>query len=259
MFGQIRDGLTRLIRPGDGLVPDFDLGDQPYIFQSDHGVDYSYIPLSKGDVSVTFLTPAGTTIALLVLAEPPVGERYRLFWVIVDGELLSGMDFRRAQDVPAPLRDVISRAVMDLNAEHEARRQRRAEVIERAGATAPSVTEEPTPLDRLRSDFDLGPEDFDFVSARGWEYQYYAGDDETPAAICFTAPSNAVVFLALQPQTGGSRREIRIWARIDDVEVSETPLLTVTQFPGPIQWLIRSAIADLNEASKSRARTGEER
>jgi hypothetical protein len=259
MFGQIRDGLTRLIRPGDGLVPDFDLGDQPYIFQSDHGVDYSYIPLDKGNVSVTFLTPAGTTIALLVLAEPPVLEKYRRFFVIVGSETLGGTGFRYAQDVPTPLRDVIRRAVIDLNAEHESRCRRRAEVIERAGATAPSVTEEPTPLDRLRSDFDLGPEDFDFVSARGWEYQYCAGDDETPAGICFTAPSNAVVFMAFQPQTGGSRREIRIWARIDDVEVSETPLLTVTQFPGPIQWLIRSAIADLNEASRSRVRTGEER
>ena len=42
-------------------------------------------------------------------------------------------------------------------------------------------------------------------------------------------------------------------AFIDDVRVSEAPLLTVRQFPEPIQWLMRDAIADLNLESEARA------
>ena len=45
----------------------------------------------------------------------------------------------------------------------------------------------------------------------------------------------------------------RIVAFIDDVEVNEAPLLTVRQFPEPIQWLMGDAIADLNSESQVRA------
>jgi hypothetical protein len=107
--------------------------------------------------------------------------------------------------------------------------------------------------DRLRSDFDLGPEDDDFTSARDWECEFFAATSKGLAAVRFSAPSGSDVFLVFEPQTAGGRREVRITALIDDVKVSEAPLLTDRQFPEPIQWLMRDAIADLNSESQVRA------
>ena len=252
MFRQFRDRVGDA-RGGDSLLPDFDLGASYYRFQSDRGTDYTLVPSKDGYASVLFEAPSGVEIGLLT---SPDGTPHAAGWrfsVTVDGELLEGLGFHRTGEVPRPLRQLIGDAIADLNAESQARRQRHRAVIERAGQATPAVASEPTPLDRLRSDFDLGPEDDDFTSARGWDYEYIAATSKDFAAVRFTAPSSSDIFLVFEPQTAGGRREVRVTALVDDVEVSEAPLLTVRQFPEPIQWLMHNAIADLNWESEARA------
>lgn len=252
MFRQFRDRLDSLY-DDQSLRPDFDLGPTSYVFQSERGTDYTYyVPSDDGQPTVGFASPSGAAIWLLATWEAvPHASRWQ-FFVTVDGESL-GRDFLRAGDVPKPLRQLMSNAISDLNAESRARRQRHNEVIERAGHTASAVASEPTPAHRLRSDFDLGSADLAFTSARGWEYEYTAPTSKASAGAGFMTPSGSDVFLVFEPDTAGGRREVRIVAFIDDVEVNEAPLLTVRQFPEPIQWLMRDAIADLNLESEARA------
>lgn len=251
MFRQFRDRLGSLY-DDQSLRPDFDLGPTSYVFQSERGTDYTYVPSDDGQPTVGFASPSGAAIWLLATWEGvPHASRWQ-FFVTVDGEPL-GRDVLRAADVPKPLRQLMSNAISDLNAESRARRQRHGEVIERAAQTASAMASEPTPADRLRSDFDLGSADMAFTSARGWEYEYMAPTSKASAGAEFMAPSGSDVFLVFEPGTADGRREVRIVAFIDDVEVNEAPLLTVRQFPESIQWLMGDAIADLNLESEARA------
>ena len=250
MFRQFRDRFDSA-HDDQSLQVDFDLGATYYVFQSDRGTDYTFVSSKGGEPTVRFEAPSGVEIWLLASPEGVVHASRWRFFITVDGVPL-GRGFLRAGEVPKPLRQLISNAIFDLNAESRARRQRLREVIERAAQTASADTSEPTPSDRLRHDFDLGSEDVDFTSARGWVYEFFAETRKTLAAVRFGAPSGSDVFLVFEPQTTGGHRDVRITASIDDVEVSEAPLLTVRQFPEPIQWLMSDAIADLNSESEAR-------
>jgi len=252
MFRQFRERLGDAY-DRQSLRPDFDLGATYYVFQSDRGTDYTYVPSKDGRPTVRFEAPSGAEMWLLVSPDGmPHASRWR-FFVTVGGEPLGERGFHLAREIPRQLRQLIGDAIADLNAESQSRIQRQRVVVEKAAQTAPVATSESTPLDRLRGDFDLGREDDEFTSARGWEYEYTAATSKELAAVRFSAPSGSDVFLVFEPQTAGGRREVRITALIDDVEVSEAPLLTVRQFPEPIQWLMRDAIADLNWESEARA------
>lgn len=249
MFRQFRDRLGSMF-DDQSLRSDFDLGPTSYVFQSERGTDYTYVPSDDGQPTVGFVSPSGAEIWLLATWEGvPHASRWQFFATVDGGSL--GRDFLRAGDVPKPLRQLISDAISDLNAESQARRQRHRDVIQRAAQTSSAIASEPTPPDRLRSDFDLGSEDRDFTSARGWVYEFFTEAPKTLAAVRFAAPSGSEVFLAFEPQTTGGHREVRVVALIDDIEISEDPLLTVGQFPEPIQWLMRDAIADLNSESEA--------
>jgi hypothetical protein len=259
VFRRIRDHLGTADGRDERLAPDFDLGVTGYVFQSEGGTDYTYShDRQHGEVFVQFAAPDGGRLDLLFEPRGSGRERSWFFSIWVDDQMLGDRSFLRASEVAGPLRQLLRAAILALNTESDARRQRQQAAIERAGGAAPLAARLPTPLDRLRGDFDLGDEDYDFVTARGWEYSYLARSRKAYAATAFTAPSGADVMLLFIPETAGSRREVRLLAVVDEVDVNDDPFLTVRQFPEPIQWLIRNAIADLNAESEARAvRRGE--
>lgn len=231
---------------GDRLLLDFDLGTSDYEFRSASGTDYTYYARDRDGWSSAEFVAAGGAEVLIVISPD------RRLYPVVDGDDVGETGYARAGEIEEPLGRLIAAAVADLNAESSARRDHRRAVLEAAGSRVPTSAPLPTPGDRLRSDFDLGPENFEFTSARGWAYEYVAEDDDGPPCVILIAPSGSRVFMVFVVRQAGWRREVRVAATVDGVDVADSPLLTVDQFPEPVQWLFRDAFADLNEESVRR-------
>ena len=242
-------------RPGslpDSVLPNFGLGTTDYTFQSASGVDYDYsVHSDKNGTSyfVSFTAPGGPELEIHILDGPGGPARWSLF-VWLNDVLVTPGGMVRAAELQPPLRQVVVSALQEINAESEARRFHAYAGIAQ-GRRQPFA--EATPLDRLRADFDLGPDNYEFDSDRRWHYLYEAGTADTLASVTFDAPSGSEIVFVFKPTDAGSRRDVRLKVFLDDVNATERrSLLTVAQFPEPIQWLIGAAIADLNAESERR-------
>jgi hypothetical protein len=242
-------------RPGslpDFVLPNFGLGPTGYTFQSVSGVDYDYSDDSDKNgpsYSLSFTAPGGSEFTVAIF-EVPVGPVRWTLLVYLNNVLVTPGGIVRAAELQSPLRQVVASALYDINAESEARRFHAYSGIAQGRRQAST---ESTPLDRLRADFDLGHDDFEFDSDRRWHYLYEAETADTLASVTFDAPSGSEVVFVFKPTDAGSRRDVRLKVFLDDVSATvRRPLLTVAQFPQPIQWLIGAAIADLNAESESR-------
>ena len=251
----VRQCPTCGFRPGslpDSLLPNFGLGTNDYTFQSAGGVDYDYSVHSdkkSTSYSVSF-TASGSSDLNIVILEAPEGPASWNLFVWLNDVLATPGGIVRAAELQQPLRQVVLSAVQDINAESEARRFHAYSGIAQGRRQAFAET---TPLDRLRADFDLGPDDYEFDSDRKWHYLYEAETADALAAISFEAPSGSEVVFLFKVNDAGSRRDTRLRVLLDDVDATERGLLlTVAQFPEPIQWLIAAAIGDLNAESERR-------
>ena len=245
-------------RPGslpDWLLTHLDLGIEDYTFQSARGVDYAYaiLPIDGEPVrTVSFGTRFGAELDLNWYAEGVAeGSGWRMYAWLGDA-LMTQYGFLRPSEAPANLRDDISGAIFDINAESEGRR------IAAWHRFQGRPTRIVTAPDRLRTDFSLGPDARDFTSAAGRTYSYAPQTPDSLATVSFHAPAApdaapVAMELALLPSTSAGLSETRLILSADGRRVAEDDLLRVDQFPAPLRPLIADTIRDLNAESVSRA------